>query len=221
MPYRLIVGLLAAAMLAGCWGDHSSGSSSEIASTSNTSTTSTAQDVPVITGSPGTSVVAGQRYSFQPSATDTNGSALTYSIQNTPSWATFDSTTGQLSGTPTVAEVGTYANIIITVSDGGSEATLPAFAIAVTEAASGTATLSWTAPTENTNGTALTDLAGYWISYGTSADDLSQKVQIDNPGIATYVLTNLSSGTWYFSMTSYTAANVQSAPSAVASYTVD
>jgi Putative Ig domain len=217
-----IVGLLAAVMLAGCWGDSPlSSSATSSTGSSSSSNSSTAQDVPVISGSPTTSVVAGQRYSFQPAAKDSDSSELTFSIQNMPSWATFDSTTGQLSGTPTAAEVGTYANIIISVSDGTSQSALPAFAVAVTEVASGSATLSWTAPTENTNGTALTDLAGYWINYGTSADNLSEKVQIHSPGIVTYVLTNLSPGTWYFSMTSYTAANVQSAPSAVARYTVD
>jgi hypothetical protein len=221
MQRLIAIGLLGAIMLAGCGGDDSPLASSKTSSTGSSSNSSTAQDVPAISGSPATSVVAGQRYSFQPSASDSNSSGLTFSIQNTPSWATFDSATGQLSGTPTAAEVGTYANIIISVSDGTSQAALPAFSIAVTEAGSGSATLSWTAPTENTNGTPLTDLAGYWIDYGTSADSLTEKVQIDNPGLVTYVVSNLSPGTWYFSITAYTTANMQSAPSEVASHTVD
>jgi hypothetical protein len=165
-------------------------------------------------------VLAGQHYSFMPSASDTKSSGLTFSIQNMPKWATFNSSTGQLSGTPTVAEVGTYANIIISVSDGTDHAALPVFAVAVTETASGSATLTWTAPTENTNGSALTNLAGYIINYGTSAGTLSEKVKITNPGIVTYLLSNLSPGTWYFSITAYTASN-ESAQSEVASYTVD
>ncbi len=220
MHRLLVVGLMGAVMLAGCGGDNSPLSSNGTAASpsSNSSTTSTAL---AISGSPATSVVVGQRYSFQPAASDSSSSGLTFSIQNAPSWAAFNSATGELSGTPTAAEVGTYANIIIGVSDGTSQSALPAFAVAVTETASGSATLSWTPPTENTNGSALTNLAGYWINYGTSAGSLSEKVQIDNPGIVTYVLSNLSPGTWYFSITAYTASNVQSAPSAVASYTVD
>lgn len=220
MHRLLIVGLLGAVMVAGCGGDNSPLSSTGTATSpsGDSSTTSTAL---AISGSPANSVVIGQHYSFQPSAEDASGSGLTFSIQNMPSWATFDSTTGQLSGTPTAAEVGTYANIIISASDGTNQTALPAFSVAVTEAGSASATLSWSPPTENTNGSALTDLAGYWIKYGTSANNLSEKVQIDNPGIVTYVLSNLSAGTWYFSITAYTAANVQSSPSAVASYTVD
>lgn len=209
-------------MVAGCGGDNplsSSGASSTGSSSSgNTSTTSTAL---AISGSPATQVVVGQNYSFQPAASDSSSGSLTFSVQNAPSWTTFNSATGQLSGTPTAAEVGTYANIIISVSDGTSESALPGFAVAVTENGNGSATLSWEPPTENTNGTALTDLAGYWINYGTSAKSLSEKIQIDNPGIVTYVLSNLSPGTWYFSITAFTAANVQSSPSAVASYTVN
>jgi hypothetical protein len=222
MRRLLVVGLLGAVMMAGCGGDNSPLSSTGAASTGSSSGgSSTIAAVPAISGSPANSVVAGQRYSFQPAASDSNNSALTFSIQNTPSWATFDTSTGLLSGTPTASEVGTYPNIIISVSDGTSETALPAFSVAVTETASGTATLSWTAPSENTNGTALTNLAGYWINYGTSADHLSEKVQVDNPGIVTYVVSNLSPGTWYFSLTAYSVENVQSAPSSVASYTVD
>jgi hypothetical protein len=39
----------------------------------------------------------------------------------------------------------------------------------VTAISNGRATLSWTAPTENTDGTTLANLAGYRIRYGTSA----------------------------------------------------
>lgn len=166
-------------------------------------------------------MVAGQKYSFQPTAQASSGSALTFSIQNTPSWATFNATTGQLSGTPTAGDVGSYSNILISVSDGTAQSALPAFAISVTQIADGSATLSWTAPTENTNGTALTNLAGYLINYGTSATALDQQVKVTNAGITTYVVSNLSPGTWYFTVTAYTASNTDSAPSSAVSYTVN
>jgi hypothetical protein len=174
---------------------------------------------PTISGSPETSVVVGNSYGFTPTTTDPSGGTLTFSIKNAPSWASFNSATGELSGTPTAAEVGTYSNISISVSDGKSSAALPSFPIAVTDNATGSVTLSWTAPTENTNGTALTDLAGYTIYYGTSGNALSKTMRISNPGLATYVLSNLSPGTWYFAISAYTTANVQSTESAVASGT--
>jgi hypothetical protein len=87
--------------------------------------------------------------------------------------------------------------------------------------ANGSATLDWVAPTENTNGTPLTNLAGYRIYYGTSATALTQTVQIANPNTVTYEVTNLSPGTWYFSVRSYTTASVESNASAVASKTIN
>ncbi|HEY2035934.1 MAG TPA: fibronectin type III domain-containing protein, partial [Steroidobacteraceae bacterium] len=61
-------------------------------------------------------------------------------------------------------------------------------------------TLNWTAPTENTNGSPLTNLAGYNIHYGTASGDYSQTVSVSNPGLATYVVDNLGPGTYYFSV---------------------
>ncbi len=175
---------------------------------------------PTISGTPDTSVVAGNDYRFIPTITDPSGGTLTFSIKNAPSWAVFCTATGELSGTPTAADVGTYSNITISVSDGETTAALPSFPIAVTQSANASVTLSWTAPTENTDGTPLTNLAGYWIYYGTSSDAMTQSVQIANPGVVTYVLSNLSPGTWYFSMTAYSTADVQSANSAVASHVI-
>src|SRR5690606_23966575 len=73
---------------------------------------------PTISGSPATSVQATRAYSFTPSASDADNDRLTYSIVNRPTWASFSTSTGRLSGTPSSSQVGTYANIIITVSDG-------------------------------------------------------------------------------------------------------
>jgi hypothetical protein len=209
MLHRLFVGLIAISILAGCNGDGSSGAGASTAT-------------PQIVGpSSNLSVVAGQPFTYLPAIKDMGSGTLTFSVTNTPSWAQFNSSTGELSGTPTAADIGTYANIVISASEGTTEAATPAFSIVVTETGNGSASLSWAAPTENTNGTALTNLAGYVINYGTSAANLSQKVQIDNPGILSYVVSNLSPGTWYFSITAYTANNLESAPSAVANYTVD
>lgn len=175
---------------------------------------------PVLSGTPATSAVVGSTYRFQPSASDPNGDTLGFSIQNRPSWATFNTTTGVLSGQPTLAHVGTFSNIVIRVSDGRSTVSLPAFSIAVSQASSGTASLSWTPPTRNTNGSALTNLAGYRIYYGTSSNALTQQIQISNPGVASYVVQGLRSGTYYFAVRAYNSAGAESALSNVASKTV-
>src|SRR5512134_2129112 len=82
---------------------------------------------PVISGIPATSVVTGSSYNFRPTTTDANGDRLRFSIANKPAWANFSSRTGRLSGTPGVGSVGTYSNIVISVSDRQARASLPAF----------------------------------------------------------------------------------------------
>ena len=89
-----------------------------------------------------------------------------------------------------------------------------------TPAATGSATVSWSAPTTNTNGSALTDLAGYHIYYGTSASSLTQVVDVSSASATSYAVPNLASGTWYFEVTSITSAGVESAPSSVVSKTI-
>jgi hypothetical protein len=181
---------------------------------------STSNAAPVISGSPARSVNVGSAYSFRPTASDANGDALTFSITNRPTWATFSTTTGQLSGTPTSSHAGTYSNIVIGVSDGKANASLAAFSINVTQSSSGSATLSWIAPTQNTDGTSLTNLAGYRIHYGTSASVLSQTVQVANAGLTTYVLDDLSPGTYYFAVKAYTTGGAESEASNVVSKSV-
>ncbi len=89
------------------------------------------QTPPVISGTPPTTAIAGQAYSFQPSASGPPGATLIFSIGNKPGWATFSASTGLLSGTPSPAAVGAYASIVITVSAGAASASLPAFTIQV------------------------------------------------------------------------------------------
>jgi plastocyanin len=176
---------------------------------------------PTISGTPPTAVNVGNAYSFKPAAADANaGDTLTFSIQNKPTWATFSTTNGTLSGTPAAGDAGTTANIVISVSDGKASAALTAFSITVTQVATGSATLNWTAPTANTDGSTLTDLAGYRIYYGTSSSNLDKVVQIANPGLTTYLIDNLTPGTWYFSLKSYSAAGTESSATNVASKTI-
>ena len=161
-------------------------------------------------------------YSFQPSASDPDGNTLTFSIQNRPAWATFSTATGRLSGTPALTDVATFSNIIISVSDGTASVSLPAFSLAVLQVATGSATVSWTPPTTNTDGSALTDLAGYRVVYGRAADALDQSATVNNAGPQLPTRwTNLSQGTWYFAVVAVNASGVESDLSNVASKTIN
>src|SRR6056297_44725 len=175
---------------------------------------------PTISGTPAKAVTEGSQYTFTPGASDPDGDSLSFSITNKPSWAAFDTGTGRLSGTPQAGDVGTYADIVISVSDGQATASLGAFAITVEAIAMGSVTLSWSPPTENTDGTTLTDLAGYRIYWGTTSGSYPNSVTIDNPGLNTYVVENLTPGTYEFVATSYNTSGVESDYSAPATKTV-
>ena len=90
-----------------------------------------ATDAVRISGTPPRSVTAGNRYSFKPTASNTAGRILAYSVRNKPAWAAFSIATGLLSGTPVGAQTGTYPAIVISASDGTASAALPAFSISV------------------------------------------------------------------------------------------
>jgi hypothetical protein len=193
-----------------------------IVSTTSTTSGGTTNRAPVLSGTPPTSVTAGNTYLFRPTGSDPEGRTLVWSIANRPAWATFSTASGVLSGTPTSSQVGTYGGITISASDGTTRTSLPSFSIAVNAvgSSSGSATLSWTPPTSNTNGTTLTNLAGYRIYYGTSSSSLSRSIQVANAGVTRYVVPDLSAGTWYFAVRAYNSTGVESGNSNTATKTV-
>ncbi len=189
--------------------------------TGSTSIGGSSNQAPTISGSPLASARVNEAYTFQPSASDPEGDALTFQISNKPAWATFDTGTGRLSGTPSTSSTGVVSNVRITVSDGRASSALPPFSISVTSSeTTGSATLSWQPPTSNTDGSPLTNLAGYVVRYGTAPDALDIQVRIDNPGLVTYVVTDLGSATWYFQVVAYNSVGVESSPSATGSKTI-
>ena len=181
---------------------------------------SSANRAPSIAGLPPTSAREGQFYEFRPTASDPDGDSLTFGVTNRPAWASFDSATGRLWGTPGAGAVGTYSNIVIRVSDGTLAAALPAYAIAVAQVSMGSATLSWVAPTQREDGTPLVNLAGYRIRYGTAPGSYPNVLHIQNPGITSCVIENLPAGTYYFVATAYDSSGYESAYSAVVSKTI-
>jgi nitrite reductase/ring-hydroxylating ferredoxin subunit len=175
---------------------------------------------PTIGGTPATTVVAGQAYTFQPTATGAAGAMLSFSSSNKPAWANFNIATGALTGTPSSAQVGTYSNISISVSDGTNSAALPVFAITVTPTVTGFATLQWAAPTQNTNGSALTNLAGYFIYWGTNTSALTQTITVSSASTTSYVVSGLTAGTWYFAVQAYDSQGNKSTLSNIGSKTI-
>ncbi len=81
------------------------------------------------------------------------------------------------------------------------------------------ALLTWTPPTENTDGSPLTNLAGYRVNWGASATALTQSAQIANPSTTTHTVTNLTPGTWFFGVKAYTSQGAESALSNIISKT--
>lgn len=191
------------------------------ATTAGTSTELTATNATglTISGTPSASVTAGYAYRFAPTAS--GATSITFAISNKPAWATFDAATGVLSGTPAAADQGDYNSITISANGAGGSVTLPAFRIAVAApATTGAATLSWTPPTQNVDGTAVTNLGGYVIYYGSSQASLDTRIQLTNPGLTSYTVSNLPSGTHYFGITAYTTAGAESEISAIGSTTI-
>ena len=130
-------------LIAGCGSGGDDESDSSGGGQTTNATTGTA---PTISGAPQSSVSVGLVYSFNPEADDPNGDNLVFTIQNKPDWAVFNMASGRLSGEPDFDDVGVYANIVISVTDGSESAALPPFDIEVFGAATGAATLSWLAP---------------------------------------------------------------------------
>lgn len=168
-----------------------------------------ANQPPSLSGSPTTSVKVGEQYAFTPTATDPDGDSISFSVANLPSWAGFSNQDGSISGTPDAGSEGTYSNITITASDGTATDTLT-FSIEVTTVANGSVTLSWSAPTENEDGTTLTNLAGFKLYYGTETGRYTETIDIDNPGVNTYVVENLTPDTYFFAATAYNTDGIES-----------
>ncbi|MGH9524517.1 MAG: putative Ig domain-containing protein [Terriglobales bacterium] len=145
-----------------------------------------------ISGTPATMVVVGQPYRFAPNVEANPDGPLSFTIANKPAWASFDPATGQLSGTPTASQIGVTRAIQISVTGPLLRASLSPFSITVTPATDSTTAasiiLSWQAPTDNSDGSALTNLGGYKIYYGEASGEYSSSIRVSNPSVTTYVV---------------------------------
>lgn len=191
--------------------------------TGSTTPTTGANSAPTINATPATQVIVGSAYDLTPQVTDVDGDALAFAIENRPAWAEFNTATGRLSGTPTAANAGTTAAIVISVSDGKTSASLPAFSITVGTATASNppadppsdspgvgAELSWQIPTQTVDGQPLSDLAGYRIHYGTKQDAMVRSVEVPSAGLNKFKVENLAPGTYYFAVRAVTSDGTES-----------
>jgi hypothetical protein len=241
---RLVGILIGAALLAGCGGTSSnvsSGASTASSSSSSSSSTSTSTATTLIalssadyTATPSSSAVVtinragGATGSATVAYSTVNGTATAgvdyVATSGSVTWQDGDSSPKTVSVPVTSKAGGKSFSFSLTSVEGQADFGSPASAT-VTVAnlpadTDDTVTLSWTAPTQNTNGTALTNLAGYDIHYGTSPTAMTQEISIKGVGNQTYVISDLTEGTWYFEILSVNSSGVESNPSGIVSTTI-
>lgn len=138
---------------------------------------------PIIGGIPETvAFYATRTYTFTPYASDQEGSPLEFfidfsTLDATPDWISFDKNTGEISAQPEIEHIGDEYEITISVSDGTNRTDLKPFIFSVIPGIE-TATISWTPPTQNADGTVLEDLAGYNIYFGTTKGEYEKTITI-------------------------------------------
>jgi hypothetical protein len=83
--------------------------------------------------------------------------------------------------------------------------------------ATGSARLSWSAPTANVDGSPLKGPASYRIHYGTDPNNLSHRIEIRDPSVVSWTVSGLTAGTWYFAVTALGADGSESEYSTITS----
>ncbi|MEA3183366.1 MAG: hypothetical protein QOI59_6889 [Gammaproteobacteria bacterium] len=198
---NLVLGTLATLTLAACGGGSDSSSAAATSTASDSVASLVSPNMGMIDRSQG--VDATENTSASNTAIVSPATAVASNTSGTASSSgSATGTAGTTSGTGTVAS--------------NTKVTPPV----KTTTTTGVATLDWLPPTQNSDGSVLTNLAGYTVYYGTSPSNLSQSVKVTNPGLTAYSVTNLTSGTWYFAVTSYSADGIESTRTSTVSTTI-
>jgi hypothetical protein len=127
---------------------------------------------------------------------------------------------GLLAATLSLAVIGCGSTSVFPTSTGSPNAAGQGAPGGSGAPGTGSATLTWTPVTQNTDGTLLTNLAGYKIHYGASPGELNTVVVLADPQQTTSLVDNLTPGTWYFTVAAYTSSGVDGLPSNVAQKTI-
>ncbi len=103
------------------------------------------------------------------------------------------------------------SGIMLTACGGGGGGTSSDSRDTTTTTA-GHALISWVAPTTRSDSSylPLTELEGYRIYYGTSADDLDVLVDLNDSSITEYDVNTLPAGNYYFAVSAYDTQGVES-----------
>lgn len=208
---RIIPISLILTILPGCFTVTAPATSNEEEQDRNNDSTMNTNSAPSISGTPNTSTKIGNYYSFLPRASDSEGDDLTFYISNKPSWATFDERTGEMFGTPDKEM--THNNIEITVSDGEHQTSLDQFQIDVQASPKYSVEISWETPSENTDGSSLSNISKYKVSYGKSINQQDQITYFD-ASQSNGIINDLEPGEYYFSMSTITENSLVSDASA-------
>jgi hypothetical protein len=173
----------------------------------------TAPEVTIVSPSTGSSASESDSVSFVATANDAEDGDISTAIVWT---SDLDGEIGQGSTIDAQLSVGHH---IITATAADSEALSQQASIQfdVNPAADPTV-LSWVAPTEYTDNSALLNLAGFKIYYGTSEGNLIHSVSINDPSVTSYQLDQLQSNTtYYFAVTAIDSLGIESDYSATVS----
>ncbi len=200
-------------------------------------TATTNNRAPIISGTSASSVDEGQSYSFTPVADDADGDSLSFSISNLPAWASFNSSSGTISGTPDFDSAGDYTNITISVSDGSVSTSLPPFTLSVVDV-NRAPTITGQPPSTVLVGDlyrftpAAVDEDGdsldfsisnlpAWASFNTSSGLLSGAPGVGDVGTSTAITIRVSDGTQSVSLSGFSITVTASVASSAGNIFVD
>jgi hypothetical protein len=174
-----------------------------------------APSLTIVSPTDGSSVNENTAINFSGTADDAEDGDLSNSIL----WVSdIDGVIGTGASIDVQLSVGTHV-ITATVTDSDSATDEQVVSVTVSQM-NGMATVTWTPPTENTDNTPLTDLAGFKIYYGTDQSQLTQSIVIDDPAASSWEVSNLSGNTtYYFAVTAFNSNGVESELSSIASKT--
>ncbi|MEY8200651.1 MAG: putative Ig domain-containing protein, partial [Colwellia sp.] len=161
--------------------------------------------------SPNTEVNINTYYSFIPQAQDLDDDSLTFIVTNLPNWASFNTDSGEISGTPTLEAL--HEDIVISVSDSTDSTSLNAFYIDVRLPDPLAVTIKWQAPSQDINDEALGPIQAYKVFYGSVQGSYDQSVTINDGSATDFVINNLVPGDYFFSMVVITENGMESAMS--------
>ena len=162
-------------------------------------------------------------FSASPGSVSQNGST-------TLSWNSTDATScvasGDWSGNKSISGSESTGSLTIDnqytlTCDGAGGSVNESVNVTVLLSNNGTALMSWIPPTENTDDSPLTDLAGYKIYYGTTPGSYSDTEIINDPGLTSFMIEDLASADWYFVMTSFNSSGIESGYSTEVSKTIN